>query len=167
MRTLLRTFALLTLSAGVLCAQQTGSTPQSVMKKPQMPAMSKAAPATDEALLANERAMLEALEKHDADAFQAMVAPGAWSVDANGLSKVSDFIPVIPQMAMTNWKMNDPKVVHVDANTSIVTYTWTGTATMPGMPPQDKPTYISTTWTNKDGKWLVIFHQETEAASKK
>jgi hypothetical protein len=38
---------------------------------------------------------------------------------------------------------------------------------MPGMPTQDKPTYISTTWTKKGGKWLAIFHQETEAAPKK
>lgn len=167
MRMLVRVFALLTLSAGVLGAQQPAPTPQSVMKKSQTPAMAKAATATDEALIANERGMLEALEKHDADAFKAMVLPDAWSVDANGLSKVSDFVPVIPQMSMTNWKMNDPKVVHVDANTAIVTYTWTGTATMPGMPTQDKPTYISTTWTKKDGKWLAIFHQETEAAPKK
>jgi hypothetical protein len=165
MRTLFRTLALVTLSTGVLCAQQTGASPQSVMKKAQMPAMSKAA--GDDALLANERSMLEALEKHDADAFKAMVVPDAWSVDANGLSKVSDFVPMIPQMSMTGWKVNDPKVVHVDAKTAIVTYLWTGTAMMPGMPTQDKPTYITTIWTKKDGKWLAIFHQETEAAPKK
>ncbi len=167
MRTLLGTLALVTLSAGVLCAQQTASTPQSVMKKSPMPSMSKDVAATDDALLANERAMLEALERHDADAFKAMVLPDAWSADANGFSKVSDFVPMIPQMTMTDWKMNDPKVVHVDANTAIVTYTWTGTATMPGMPTQDKPTYISTIWTKKGGKWLAVYHQETEAAPKK
>jgi len=167
MRTLLRTLALLTLSAGVVCAQQTASTPQSIMKKSPAPSMSKAAPATDEALIANERAMLDALEKKDADAFKAMIVPDAWSADANGFSKVSDFVPMIPQMTMTDSKMNDPKVVHIDANTAIVTYTWTGTATMPGMPTQDKPTYISTVWTKRGGKWLAIYHQETEAAAKK
>src|SRR6185437_1606764 len=100
---------------------------------------------------ANERAILDALEKNDADAFKALVVADGWSADANGFSKVSDFIPMIAQMTMTGSKMNDPKVVHVDANTAIVTYTWTGTATMAGMPPQDKPTYVSTVWTKRGG----------------
>jgi ketosteroid isomerase-like protein len=166
MRMLLGTLALLTLPAA-LYAQETTPAPKSTMKKPMAASMAKAPTASDDMLIAKERSMLEAIEKHDADAFKALVVEDALSADPNGFSKVSEFIPMISQMTMTDWKMNDPHVVHVDANTAIVTYTWTGTATMPGMPTQDKPTYISTVWTNKGGKWLAVYHQETEAAPKK
>jgi ketosteroid isomerase-like protein len=166
MRNVLRTLALLSLSAGVVHAQQASSaTPQSMMKRP-MPAAAKTS-SIDEELVANERAMLTAIENHDADAFKAMITPDAWSADAGGFAKVSDFVPMISQMTMTGASVNDPKVIHVDANTAIVAYTWTGSAAIPGMPTQDKPTYISTVWTKQGGKWLVVYHQETEAAPKK
>ena len=163
MRTIVGTLALLTLSAGLTFAQQPPSPdPKQPTKAPSM--MSRSA--TDDAIIANEHKIFDALQKNDADAFKALVTPDGMSADANGFMKTSDFIPMIAQIKMTDSKLNDPHVVHLDANTALVTYTWTGTATM-GDQTFDKPTYCSTIWTKRGGKWLAVYHQETEAAPKK
>ena len=163
MRSILGTFGFIALSAGLTIAQHApSSSPTQQMKAPSMAGTS----ASDDALVANERKLLQALEKNDADAFKALVTMDGISADANGFMKISDFIPMIAQMKMSNSKVGDPHVVHVDANTAVVTYTWTGTATV-GDQTFDKPTYCSTVWTKRGGKWLAAYHQETEAAPKK
>jgi hypothetical protein len=162
MRTLLGTLGFIVLSAGLTIAQAPAPATTAQTKAPSMMAGS----ASDDALVANERKMFAALEKNDADAFKALVTADGMSADANGFMKISDFLPMIATMKMTDWKINDPHVIHVDANPAIVTYTWTGMATM-GDQTFDKPTYISTVWAKRGGKWLAVYHQETEAAPKK
>jgi hypothetical protein len=51
----------------------------------------------------------------------------------------------------------------VDANSVVLTYTWTGKGTMMGQPIQS-PVYASTLWTKRGTKWVAVFHQETVAA---
>jgi len=41
-------------------------------------------------------------------------------------------------------------------------YRWTGKGTYQGQP-LPSPTYASTVWANKGGKWQAVFHQETNA----
>ena len=42
----------------------------------------------------------------------------------------------------------------------VLTYKWTGTGTYQGQP-IPSPTWCSTVRSNKNGKWLAVFHQET------
>jgi len=57
----------------------------------------------------------------------------------------------------------DTQVHWVDDKTAILTYTWMGNGTFKGeaLPPT---TFSSTTWTERNGKWVAIFHQESAAA---
>ena len=55
-------------------------------------------------------------------------------------------------------------LVEADDKTALVLYKWTGAGTMMGQP-VPSPTYASTVWTKKGGKWVAIFHQETTAAT--
>lgn len=119
--------------------------------------------ATEKALIANETRINEAVAKTDKAAFNALVAPDAWSADGNGFMKVSDFSAMMDQLKVKTWKISDEKVTWADANTAIVTYTWTGAGTFQGQPFPSK-TYVSSVWTKKGDKWLVVYHQESEAA---
>lgn len=119
--------------------------------------------ATEKALIANENKINEAVVKHDAATFNSMVAGDGVSADGAGFMPVSEFSKVFDQLKVSTWKISDAKVSWVDDKTAIVYYTWTGKGTFGGQPIPAK-TYASTVWTEKGGKWVAVFHQETEAA---
>ena len=116
--------------------------------------------ALEKALIANEQKVNEAVAKHDKATFLSLIAPGAVSVDKGGFMPVAEFAKVIDQVKVTNWKINNPQVLWIDANNAIVTYTWTGAGTFANQP-VDSPTLASTHWTKKGNKWLAVFHTET------
>jgi hypothetical protein len=117
----------------------------------------------EKALLANEMKVTEAVAKGDKATFTSMVANDAWSADNTGITKVSDFVTMFDQIKVSTWKITDPKVLLVDANNAVVIYTWTGAGTFQGQPIPSK-VYAATVWTKKGEKWLVAYHQESEAA---
>jgi ketosteroid isomerase-like protein len=154
------TFGLLALSSGMASAQDTNElkpTAAIVYETVQAPS------ALDKALIANEHKINEAVAKGDKAGFTALVTPDAWSMDAMGPMKVSEFANMFDQLKVKTWKITDEKVAWVDPNTAIVTYKWTGSGTFQGQP-VPSPTYASTVWTKKGDKWLAVFHQESEAA---
>jgi hypothetical protein len=118
--------------------------------------------ATEKALIANEHKINEAVAKGDKATFTSLVTPDAWSADGNGFMKVSDFSSMMDQLKLTKWNITDEKVTWADANTAIVTYTWTGAGTFQGQKVPAK-TYVSSVWTKKGDKWLAVYHQESEA----
>jgi hypothetical protein len=163
MKKVVWTLGVLGLSAGLALAQD--------KPVPAKPAAAHAAGAADhaaldKALIANEHKILEAIAKHDKAAFGALMAPGSMAADETGFMTTESFVPMMDQVDMPTWKTSDEKALWVDPNTAILTYTWTGTGSMQGQPFKS-PTYASTVWTKKSGKWLVVYHQETVAAAKK
>ena len=124
-------------------------------------AASKAA--AEKAVIANENKINEAVAKQDVKTFLSLLAPEAVAGDMGGFMKAADFSKTIDQLKITSWHIMDTKVLWVDDKTAVVTYTWMGAGTymkqpVPGM------TYASTVWTERNGKWLAVFHQETVAA---
>ena len=119
--------------------------------------------ATEKALVANEHKINEAVAKQDVKTFLSLLAPEAVAADMGGFTKASDFSKTIDQLKVTTWHLMDEKVLWADDKTAVVTYTWMGAGTymkkpIPGI------TYASTVWTERGGKWLALFHQETAAA---
>ena len=158
------TLGALVLSAGLAAAQE-----KPAVKKP-APAAPAAKPAAggdhaalDKALIANEHKMNEAVAKGDKATFSSMLASDATSADEGGFMKVSDFVPMMDQVKVADWKISDEHVTWAGANTAVVTYVWTGKGTFQGQPVPEK-TYVSTVWTKKDGKWVAVYHQESAAA---
>ena len=119
--------------------------------------------ATEKALVANEHKINEAVAKQDVKTFLSLLAPEAVAADMGGFSKASDFSKTLDQLKVTTWHLMDEKVMWADDKTAVVTYTWMGAGTY-----MKKPipaiTYASTVWTERGGKWLALFHQETAAA---
>jgi hypothetical protein len=150
--------AMLTLVAAVAAAQ----TPAT---KAAMPATEKAA--VEKTLIANEQKVNDAVMKGDVTTFKSVVADDAWSIDEGmGLAPVNQFEAMLkPGTAkITDMKLSDFKVLWVDANTAVLTYTWTGKGTMMDQPVKS-PIVASTVYANRGGKWVAVFHQETAKAS--
>jgi ketosteroid isomerase-like protein len=121
--------------------------------------------ATEKMLIANERAVNEAVVKGDLATFKKHVSADAWSIDPmGGRASVADFIKGFEAMAkdfkITSWDITETHTIWVDANTAVLTYKWTGTGTYQGQP-VPSPVWTSTVWTKKGGKWMAIFHQES------
>jgi len=129
----------------------------------QTPAASSHA-AVEKQIVALERAINEAVAKGDMKAFHANIAADAVSIDPNGISKVTgpEFDKMMMSAKIQSWNidgsqfywLNDASVVHM--------YRWTGKGTFEGQP-VPSPTWSSTVWSNKGGKWMAVFHQETTA----
>jgi hypothetical protein len=119
--------------------------------------------AIEKTLIANENKVSEAVAKHDVKTFTDLVATDGLSADQGGFMKVADFLKSIDQVKVTSWHIMDAQVSWVDDKTAIVRYTWMGAGTYMGQP--FPPTvYSSTVWTERNGKWVAVFHQETPMA---
>jgi hypothetical protein len=122
----------------------------------------------EKTLIANERAINEAVMKGDPAAFGRYVAQDSWAIDSmSGRMATAEFVKTMPAMAkdmkMTSWDITEPKVISVDANTAVLTYKWTGSGTYQGQP-IPSPVWASTVWTKRGGTWTAVFHQESMAA---
>ena len=124
-------------------------------------AASKAA--TEKALIANENKVSEAVAKHDLKTFSDLVAADGLSADLTGFMKVSDFTKTFDQVKISTWHIMDPKVMWIDDKSAIVSYTWMGKGTYMNQPVPETA-YVSTVWTERNGKWVAVFHQESGAA---
>lgn len=119
--------------------------------------------ATEKALIANEQAVNDAIVKGDVKAFSALVASDGWSTDAGGFMSVADFIKAFDQAKITEAHLTGSKVMWIDDKSAVLTYTWTGKGTFMNQPVPNK-TYSSTVWTERGGKWVAVYHQESAAA---
>jgi hypothetical protein len=119
--------------------------------------------ATEKALIANENTIAEAVAKQDAKTFLSLLAPEAFAADTGGFMKASDFSKTLDQVKITSWHIMNPQVVWVDDKTAVVAYTWMGAGTYMNQPVPGT-VYASTVWTERNGKWVAVFHQETTAA---
>ena len=124
-------------------------------------ATSKAA--TEKALIANETKVNEAVAKRDVKTFNELVAPDALSADMGGFMKASEFAKSFDKVKVESWHLMDTKVMWIDDKSAIVTYTWMGKGTYMNQP-MPGTAYASTVWTDRNGKWVAVFHQETAAA---
>ena len=119
--------------------------------------------ATEKALIANENKVSEAVAKHDVKTFTDLVAQDGLAGDMTGFMKVADFTKTMDQMKVSSWHIMDAKVTWIDDKSAVVTYTWMGKGTYMNQPVPET-VYASTVWTERNGKWVAVFHQDTTAA---
>jgi hypothetical protein len=116
---------------------------------------------TDEALLANERALQTAVAKGDKAAFQSLVlGSGIWATKI-GFIPMNLLADGLDDFQLTKWEIVNPHVTRLDDNSAIVLYSWTGTGTFHNQPVA-AITLASTVWTRRGGKWLAAHHQQTD-----
>jgi hypothetical protein len=118
--------------------------------------------AAEKAIIANENKINEAVAKHDVKTFNELVAPDAVSADDAGFMKASDFTKSIDQLKVSTWHIMNTQVMWIDDKSAVLTYTWMGKGTYMNQPIPET-TYASSVWTERNGKWVVVYHQETPA----
>jgi len=120
--------------------------------------------AVEKQIVASERAINDAVAKGDMKTFHANLVPEAVGIDGGGINKVNspDFDKMMQQAKIQSWNLDGSQFYWVNDNTVIHMYRWTGKGTFDGQP-ITSPTWASTVWANKGGKWLAVFHQESAA----
>jgi hypothetical protein len=118
--------------------------------------------AAEKAIVANENKINDAVAKHDLKTFNELVAPDAVSGDDAGFMKVADFTKTIDQLKVSTWHIMNTQVMWIDDKSAVLTYTWMGKGTYMNQPIPET-TYASSVWTERNGKWVVVYHQETPA----
>jgi hypothetical protein len=119
----------------------------------------------EKTIIANERAVNAAFAKGNLAGFKEHVAAEGWAIDPMmGPMAVAEFMKDFEknakEMTIASWDISDSKFQWVDPNTAVHIYKWTGKGTYQGQP-LPSPTWSSTLWTKKNGKWSAVFHQET------
>lgn len=109
---------------------------------------------------AMERGLNAAIQKGDINAFKANIAEDAVLMDGNGAMPIAEFLKMFNQVKLTSFTIEQAKVTFLNDTAAVITYRWTGKGTMTGQP-VPSPTWASTTWVKRAGKWVAVFHQET------
>lgn len=122
-------------------------------------AQSKTEAATKQ-IEAMERAINAAIQKGDVTAFKANIADDAVTVDGGGPSTVAEFMKMFGQVKLAKFSIDKAKVQFLNDTTAVITYLFTGDGSMMGQP-MPSPTWASTVYVNRAGKWQAVFHQES------
>jgi Domain of unknown function (DUF4440) len=116
---------------------------------------------TEKTLVANERALYDAVAKADKASFQSLVLPeGVWTTKP-GFVPMKLLVDGLDGFQVTKWDIVNPHVTWIDESSAVVLYAWIGTGTFHNQP-LASTTLASTVWTKRNGKWVAVHHQETD-----
>jgi hypothetical protein len=124
------------------------------------------APAVDRAaiepqILANERAINEAVATSSVEKFKSLVDERGFGIDPTGVMSIGDYEKMVSAIKVESWEMSDQRYLWLSDDAVLIAYKWTGKGTFMGMP-VPSPTLASTIWKKQaDGRWLATFHQES------
>lgn len=115
----------------------------------------------DATLIANERALYEAVAKGDRAAFVALALPeGMWATK-QGFVPAKLLADGLNAYALTKWDIVNPRVMWLGSDSALVMYAWQGSGTFQNQA-LSPSTLAVTVWTRRDGKWFAAHHQETD-----
>ena len=124
-------------------------------------------PAVEKQIVSNEKAIMDAIVKNDLKTFHSHVVPDSFALGEDGLMKVADYDKIISEMnadcKFSKAGINDSSFYWVNDATVVHIYKAAVEATCKGGD-SIPPSWSSTVWTNKGGKWLGAFHHESRVA---
>ena len=122
---------------------------------------SQATDAIDKMLIANERALYEAVAGGNKASFLSLAASeGVWTT-SHGFVPMNLLADALETFKLGKWDIVNPRVTRAGEDAAVVLYTWRGTGTY-GDEPLASTTLAVTVWTRRNGKWLALHHQETD-----
>lgn len=109
---------------------------------------------TSDDVIANERAIYEALKAKNFDGFASALASDSIEVEPNGVFDKAGTMREVRSFDFSKTELSEFKAVPFDSDASLVVYK----VKVPG---PELGEYHSTIWAKKDGKWMAVFHQGT------
>ena len=147
----LASFALLILAASALA--QGGDK----MAKPKMGKTS-----LEQALIAKEKETWEAFKRKDEAAIKGLIADDAYEVDDDGMvSDKAQQIRELSDLTITDYMMEDAKVVMINKDAAIVRYKVMVKGSYKGKSFDPHWAMASAVWANRGGKWQNVLYHET------
>jgi len=111
---------------------------------------------------AKERQTWEQIKSKSWDAFAATLADDFVFVGGPGLGNKTEAVDALKKMELLEYTLSDFRFVKVDADLAVITYTARDKSTYEGKTSEGKPVRNSTAWANRGGKWLIVYHQESD-----
>lgn len=170
MDTLMKRFQLYVVAVALMAlassgAAQTAQNNQKASKKSsQSMSASKGKGSLEEMITMMERRAWEAVKARDAKTFGDLFAMDGTMADDGGISTRDAFLnKTLPDLVITDYTLSNIKVMMIDKDSALITYTAAAKGTFKGQAFPDTPTYTSSIWTKRNGKWVAVYHQETMA----
>ena len=126
---------------------------------------SAAANSLEETLIAREKEVWERIKKKDGAGFATYLAEDQIYVKDKGVHTKAETVKGISEADAADLTLDDWKVLMIDKDAAVVTYKATPKAMACG--PEPVAQRNSTVWVKRGGKWLAVFHQDTNVVSGK
>jgi hypothetical protein len=115
-----------------------------------------------DAIIAQERAGLDALKSGNLTAFSEAASDDAIFVDPHGLAAKPEAVRNMAGLRLTDYSMSGLKFVPVSAEGGVISYLLTEQGTNQGKQFSARA-FVSSVWVRSAGKWVCVFSQETPA----
>jgi hypothetical protein len=116
----------------------------------------------EQQVVAAERAGLDALKAANLDSFADHTADEAVFVDAHGPASKAQVVTNLAGFRLTDYSMDDIRFMPLSSNSGLIVYTITEKGVSHGKEFSARA-YISSVWTERGGRWVCLFSQETGA----
>lgn len=123
-------------------------------------AMKSAAP-TEADMTAKEKAVWDTLKKKDYDAFGNSLTSDYIEVTDEGVLDKTTITADVKDFNVTDTTFSDWKMLPVNNDAVIITYTLSLKATYKSNDIPPGPYRAAAAWVNRDGKWLAFYYQQT------
>jgi hypothetical protein len=119
-----------------------------------------------DAITAQEKQIWDMIRKKDSDGFAAMLADDFVYISSDGVYDKAGTVNGVKDIDMTDLTLSDWKTVWLGKDAAAVTYTVNMKGTSGGKPIPPGSMRAGSVWVNRGGKWLGIYHQDTEVESR-
>ena len=126
------------------------------------PAEPAAAALTEADAVAKEKELWQQISKQNMDAFGAALADDQIYVTDDGVHDKASTIKSVTGFVPSDVTFSDWKFISAAKDVAVTTYKTVVKGTMNGQPLTGGPSYSSSVWVNRGGKWLAVFHQDSQ-----
>jgi hypothetical protein len=115
-----------------------------------------------EALLAQETKLIDAINKKDKAAIATLLSDEIMSVtSARGVQTSQEIIAALEKLSFSSYTISEAKAISVSPDVAILTYKFSWTDGNAGEHRATESTYATSVWKRRDGQWRSVFYQET------
>ena len=116
-------------------------------------------------LVAQEKKLIDAINKKDKPALRNLLADEAMSITAvRGRQLKGDIVASLEKLSFTDYKISEVKTVHVSRDVAILSYNFAWTGGVTGQAEKTTTAYATSVWKRAGNNWRSIFYQETPRA---
>ena len=117
--------------------------------------------ATSDTIIAKEKEIWDKIKTKNPDGFGAMLADDFIYISNDGVYDKAGTVSGIKQIEATDISFSDWKVLMLDKDSAVVTYTVNMKGTSGGQPIPPTPVRAGSAWVNRGGTWVGVYHQDT------